>query len=158
MDLLVCVGAISYDDGVTNDDLWLSLGREMRRRRLEAGYSSTIALAIAIDAQNLQKTFDRIERGEPGQVRSLSRYCEALGTTLAEALRAILPAEGLSGRARQVAEAYDRQQTAQPLIDLALGLPAQVLERAQEQGARGGGRKASGDGSRTSVRTTRTRR
>lgn len=151
----MCVGAFSYDGRVTNEDLWVALGRELRRRRLEAGYSSTIALALAVGAQHLQKTFDRIERGEPVQARSLARYAEVLRTTLADALRAVLPADGLSGRAHQVGQAYDRHPTAQPLIDLALGLPDLAHVPAPAQAARAGGRAASIADSRTTGRRSR---
>ena len=121
---------ISYDVAVTNAELWVHVGAELRRIRADLGYPSTIALATALKDPHFQKTLDRIERGEPGQVRSVNRYCEAVGTTLPAVLRVVLPAGALSGRAQLVAEAYDSTPTTQQLVDVALGLPRPVLDSA----------------------------
>ncbi len=124
--------------GVTDMELWARVGQELRRRRIERGHSSTIALATSIRDTHAQKTFDKIERGQIGQVNSVHRYCEAVGTTLAEVLQSVLPAAELSVRAMEVAMAYQRLPQVQPLVDLALQLPATAQGHDRPQDARGG--------------------
>jgi hypothetical protein len=155
MDLLAVVGAISYDGGVTDMELWALVGHELRRRRTERGHPSTISLATFIKDTHAQKTFDRVERGAVGQVKSVHKYCEAVGTTLAEVLRSVLPTPELSERAMQVALAYQRLPQVQPLVDLALQLPALSQGLEQPQGGRGGALPATSAGSRGRGRTGR---
>lgn len=136
-------------------ELWNNVGLELRRRRAERGHSSTFALATSIGDIHAQKTFDKIERGQVGQVSSVHRYCEAVGTTLVEVLRSVLPAAELSARAMQVAMAYQRLPQVQPLVDLALQLPALAQGHDQPQGARGGDLPATSSASRGRGRTVR---
>lgn len=148
MDLLADPGVISYDGPVTNDQLWSAVGHELRSRRLAAGYSSTIALATAIDDVHAQKTFDKIEAGGVGRINSVHRYCAAVGATLADVLRSVLPSADLSARAVQVASAYDREPEARPLVDMALRLPPVVAAHETPQGPPDDDRSASAGGSR----------
>lgn len=143
---------------MTNADLWAVVGAELRRIRVDLGFPSTIALATAINDQHFQKTLDRIERGEVGQVRSINRYCESVGTTLPDVLRAVLPAGSISARAQQVAEAYDALPAVQQLVDVALGLPrkSRVPERVPAPPA--GAPQASDGDSHGRKRTARGRR
>lgn len=157
-ELLALPGGISYDGAVTDAELWAAVGAELRRIRTERGYASTIALATALKDPHIQKTLDRIERGSPGQVRSLHRYCEAVGTTLPGVLRVVLPAGTISGRAQQVAEAYDQKPTAQQLVDVALGIPTPSPSRGRSQAPQAADLRESGGDSRGRGRTARGRR
>lgn len=158
MDLLADVGRISYDWAVSNEEMWSAAGQELRRRREAAGFSSTIALALAIGDQHAQKTFDKVERGQVGHVKSVHRYCAAVGATLADVLRSILPTAALSSRAVQVGTAYDQLPQVQPLVDLALQLPARAVDRDRPQGEPVDDLRQSSVASRGPRRTVRGRR
>lgn len=158
MDLRADIGSISYDWAVSNEEMWAAVGQELRRRREAAGFTSTIALAIAISDQHAQKTFDKVERGQIGQVKSVHRYCAAVGVTLSDVLRSILPTAVLSSRAVQVGTAYDQLPQVQPLVDLALQLPGRVLDRDQPRDEPSGDLRQSSAASRGRGRTARSRR
>ena len=155
MDLLAGHGVISYDDRVTNDQLWSAVGHELRSRRLAAGYSSTIALATAVDDVHAQKTWDKIEKGGVGRINSVHSYCAALGATLADVLRSVLPTATLSARAVQVASAYDREPEAQALVDMALRLPPAAAAPETPRAPQGAAPQPSAGGSRGRGRTLR---
>lgn len=90
--LIACVGQISYASGVTDADLWLSVGRELRRRRILSGHASTYAFHNAHRGSPVTNTLDAIEEGRPGRVDNIERYCRALEVTTADVLRAVLDA------------------------------------------------------------------
>lgn len=157
-DLLAIQGGVSYDGAVSNDELWVAVGRHLRHLRQERGFTSTLKLAGAADPHT-QKTFDRIERGQPGQLRSIHLYCDKLGVTLADALRAVLPVGALSGQATLIAEAYQGSDLkAQQLVEMALDVPPPAARRDQVPDAPTGGRRVAVGGSRGRGRTAQGRR
>lgn len=157
-ELLALVGEISYDGGVTDAELWAAVGVRLKALRLEKGYTSTIAFATAVGTAGQQKTFDRIEVGRPGRVSMVEAYCRGVGTDLTSILRRLLPAERVSARAQQVAEAYDRTPSARELVDVALGLARTTPTLGRQQDQPADAPPATAAGNRARVRTGRGRR
>jgi hypothetical protein len=159
---LTCIGLVatgdcfSYDYGVSNEEMWAQVGRHLRHLREQKGFSSTIALARGAADPHLQKTLDRIERGTPGQLRTLHAYCEKLGTTMPDVLRAVLPVGAISGQAALIAQAYDSTDgKTQQLVEMALDVPPPAVRRGRVPAEPVGGPRRATGGSRERGRTAR---
>jgi transcriptional regulator with XRE-family HTH domain len=80
-------GKLSYNLGVTPDELWLQVGRVLRDRREENGWNpSDVYKRAGLDP----KTIQSIEVGEPGQVDKLTQYAEAFGLSIVDVISAVL--------------------------------------------------------------------
>jgi hypothetical protein len=152
LDLVACVGCFSYDVAVTDAQLWVAVGAQLRQLRLEKGISSTLALALKVGNEHLQKTFDNIEKGQAKTIRTVNAYCSGIDARLVEILQSVLPAEDLSPRAVRVARTYDAKPTARPVVDAALGIPGPSREHARQPASPAAGRTATAGGSRSKVR------
>lgn len=77
---------------VTDADLWRAVGAELQRLRTLADRGSTFTFKQAHHDAPAIGTMDTIERGRPGRVENIERYCKALGTTTADVIRRVLDA------------------------------------------------------------------
>jgi hypothetical protein len=83
----VADGKLSYNLGVTPDELWLQVGRVLRDRRSEIDWNpSDVYKRTGLDP----KTIQSIEVGEPGQVDKLTRYAEAFGLSIVDVISTVL--------------------------------------------------------------------
>lgn len=80
-------GKLSYNVGVTPDELWKQVGRVLREKRAELDWNvSDVNKRSGLDP----KTIQSIEAGEPGQVEKLQLHAEGLGLSIVDILSSVL--------------------------------------------------------------------
>lgn len=93
-DLLADLGTISYDSGVTEEQFWRTVGRELADKRKER---RTTAIAIEQKGGPTNKTVQDIEAGKVGQLSKLREYAAIVGVDLIDLFRSVLRADEEGG-------------------------------------------------------------
>lgn len=117
-------GEISYNAGVTPEELWRAVGEMLLVQRNRRNWNAS---DVERHGGPTYKTVQAIEKGRVGRVDNLARHAEALGLSLVDLLRAALSKtnKALSPEAEQVVRKFERTtvEGRQALLALAQALP-----------------------------------
>lgn len=93
---------------MTDEQLWIAVGRELASARGRAGYSSTLAVYRQVAGAPATGTLEDIENGRVGNLDRVDAYCRALRVTFVDVLRKALSKDDdvLSADAQWVGRMY----------------------------------------------------
>jgi transcriptional regulator with XRE-family HTH domain len=112
--------------------LWADVGAQLAEIRARRGYKDTNAVFKAC-GKPAHKTMLELEKGRVKTLSTLDEYCEVLGTSTADVLRAVLaPQAALDADAIRVAWLYQVKSVQLRVRDLqrAMRLHADLIEEA----------------------------
>jgi hypothetical protein len=116
--LVASRAGISYDSGVTDEQLFVKAGALLTERRSRE-WPTREKFKQATGTRLNERTMKEIEKGRPGQVASLIEYCRAVGWPLVDVMRTALatkkapaPPTPEQKRIAQLIAELDDQETA----------------------------------------------
>ena len=117
-------GGLSYNAGVTPEDLWRAVGESLLLHRNRRGWNAS---DVERHGGPSYKTVQKHERGDIANVEKLAMHTEALGLSLVDVLRAALDRTSvpLSPEAAQIVRKFESTtlQGRQALLTVAQLLP-----------------------------------
>jgi hypothetical protein len=122
-------GELSYNAGVTPEELWRAVGEVLLLHRTRKKWKP---FDVERHGGPTYKTVQAIERGDIGRVDMLAQHAEALGLSIVDVLRSALDRSSapLSPEAAQIVRKFERAtvEGRQALLALAQALPDAPLE------------------------------